>query len=153
MASSWSRSHSFKETSRSKTIFIIVVMKRERKEERIWEKREGEEKKITKRGGRSGQGGGSRLAREIYSRQPALCHHQRSPCVLSTLRYCGRFPLVREAEEKSAASFFTPPRTTIRTPLPPSPPQQPPSSLSIHWIFSRGPVITGSFAWNVPPPS
>lgn len=110
MASSWSRSHSFKETSRSKTIFIIVVMKRERKEERIWErKEEEEEKKITKRGGRSGQGGGSRLAGEIYSRQPALCHHQRSPCVLSTLRYCGRFPLVREAEEKSAASFSTPP--------------------------------------------
>lgn len=85
-------------------------MKRERKEERIWErKEEEEEKKITKRGGRSGQGGGSRLAGEIYSRQPALCHHQRSPCVLSTLRYCGRFPLVREAEEKSAASFSTPP--------------------------------------------
>lgn len=102
-------------------------MKREtKKEKRIREKKKRKKKKITKRGGRSGQGGGSRLAREIYSRQPALCHHQRSPCVLSTLRYCGRFPpSVREAEEKSAASFFAPLERPFERLLPPPFPSLP----------------------------
>lgn len=106
----------FKGMSCSKTIFIILVMKREGGTD----PRKKEKKRKKSRGGRSGQGGGWRLAREIYSRQRALCHHQRSPCVLSTLRYCGRFPLRSEKPKKSRPPVFFRlplPRTTIRTPL------------------------------------
>lgn len=108
-------------SSLSKTIFIMAVMNIERRSKKK-QTEEGPERK----------GNRARGWTRIYSRRPETrsLRHQ-SPCVLSTLKYCDRFPSVREAEAKSTGSFFASSNghwADVR-PLPSC-------SLSIHWIFS-----------------
>lgn len=120
--------------------------KRSAREKRASEKGKKREK-IKGKKGKSRRGSATRR----FTRNRRDLRRWTHRCVLTTLRYCGRFPMVRRAEEvggvggahrSSVATPFCHPRTIRAFPLPTFVPLVAPRRsrfvhpLSIHWIFS-----------------
>lgn len=124
----------------------MVVMKRERKGGREeWKVGSGREKRVAsmgKKDGRRGrgQGGGSRLARDLFEATGSL--PPESVCTFHP-KILRSFPFGQRSRRKVGRQFFR----SLKRPFDYShSPVRPGSLLSIHWIFSERPVITGSFA-------
>lgn len=87
-----------------------------------------------------GQGEGSRLARDLFEATGSL--PPESVCTFHP-KILRSFPFGQRSRRKVGRQFFR----SLKRPFDYShSPVRPGSLLSIHWIFSERPVITGSFA-------
>lgn len=126
----------------SSFVFSTYPTYREREQKHSEKRARGEEveKKIERKKGKSRWGS----ATKKFTRDRRDLRRWAHRCVLTTLRYCGRFPLVSRAEEVGGGEraplvrrdSFLPPSNDPGTSCLLPPFLSDPSPPSIHWIFS-----------------